>query len=205
MENWKAIPGFEGRYEVSDCGRVRSVPHAVSIRHGAERTTQEHILKPQQARNGYLLVSLGRRHKHMLIHRLVALAFVPNPEGLDEVNHKNLNKTDNRVSNLEWVSKHENMDHAHKTGAFDHDLWRKKVVCQETGVVFGSSYEAAEWVNKEQNQFSGNVSHIAANIRTAIRKNRRAYSYRWAHVEEKSSTTIPEGSTPKRVEMDSPS
>ena len=205
MENWKAIPGFEGRYEVSDLGRVRSLPHEVAIGNGAERITQGHLLKPQQARNGYLLVSLGRRNKHMLIHRLVALAFIPNPEGLAEVNHKNLNKTDNRVSNLEWISKPENMDHAHKTGAFDHDLWRKKVVCRETGEEFGSSYEAAEWVNKTQKQFSGNVSHIASNIRTAIRLERMAYGYHWEHVKEQSSTTIPKGSTPKRVEMDSPS
>lgn len=205
MENWKAIPGFEGRYEVSDHGRVRSLPHEVAIGNGAERTTRGHLLKLQQARNGYLMVSLGRRYKHMGVHRLVASAFLPNPEELPEVNHRNLNKTDNRVENLEWVSKHENMDHAHKTGAFDHDLWRKKVVCRETGEVFGSSYEAAEWVNKTQKQFSGNVSHMASNIRTAIRLGRRSYGFRWEHVKEQSSTTIPEGSTPKRVEMDSPS
>jgi hypothetical protein len=205
MENWKAIPGFEGRYEVSDCGRVRSVPHEVAIGNGAYRVTQAHLLKPQLARNGYLMVSLGRKHKHMSIHRLVAAAFLPNPFDSPEVNHKNLNKTDNRVSNLEWVTKHENMEHAHENGAFDHDLWRKKVICVETGDVFGSSYEAAEWVNKTQKQFSGNVSHIASNIRTAIRLKRHAYEYQWRHVEEESSTTIPKGSTPKRVEMDSPS
>lgn len=204
MENWKPIPGYEGRYEVSDLGRVRSLPHAVPNRSG-ERITEGHLLKPQLLRNGYLQVSLGRKRKHADVHRLVALAFLPPVEGKTEVNHKNLVKTDNRVLNLEWVDRHENLLHAHREGVFDHDVWRKSVRCVEAGRVFGSSYAAAEWVNETQKQFSGNVSHIASNIRTAVRLNRRAYGYRWTHVEEQPSTTIPKGSTPKRAEMGSPS
>ena len=205
MEIWKPIPDFEGRYEVSSIGRVRSVPHAVKNGCG-ERVVPGKILALQKARNGYLLVSLGRKHKHMLVHRLVASAFLPKPDSeVLEVNHKNLNKTDNRVSNLEWTSKHENMQHAHDSGAFDHDVWRKPVRCKDTGMEFNSSYTAAEWVNKTQFQYKGNVAHIASNIRTAIRLNRKAYGFRWTHVEKQPSTTIPKGSTPKRVEMGSPS
>lgn len=192
MENWRPIPGFEGRYEVSDIGRVRSL-------------VSQKLLKPQKARNGYLLVSLGRSHKHMLVHRLVALAFLPRIEGREEINHRNRNKQDNRATNLEWVDRHMNMSHAHAEGSFDHDMWRKKVICVEAHQCFGSSYEAAEWVNETQKQFSGNVNHMASNIRTAVRLNRRAYGYRWRHVEEQPSTTIPKGSTPKRAEMGSPS
>ena len=205
MENWKPVPGYEGRYEVSDQGRVRSLPHEVPVGYGSVRVAKGHLLKPQLMRNGYLQVSLGRKGKHADVHRLVALAFVPQVKGKTEVNHKNLVKTDNRASNLEWVTHQENLQHAHKEGAFDYNIWRKKLICVQTGQVFESSYSAAQWINEVQKQFSGNVSHMASNIRTAIRLNRRSYGYNWKHVEEQPSTTIPKGSTPKRVEMGGPS
>jgi len=205
MEIWKPVPGFEDRYEVSDAGRVRSVRHYVANRYG-ERQIEGKLLALQKCRNGYLIVSLGRKHKHMLVHRLVAMAFLPEPDFEDaEVNHKNLIKSDNRASNLEWTTKHENMQHAHDSGAFDHALWRKPVRCVDSGLCFGSSFTAAEWVNETVLQHTGNVSHIAANIRSAVRRKRRAYGFRWVHVEKQPSTTIPKGSTPKRVEMGGPS
>ena len=205
MELWKPVPGFEDCYEVSDAGRVRSVRHYVANRYG-ERPVEGKILSQQKCRNGYMIVSMGRKHKHMLVHRLVASAFLPAPdyEGA-EVNHKNLIKSDNRVSNLEWVTKHENMQHAHDSGAFDHDHWRKPVRCVEKNLQFSSSYTAAEWVNETVLQYKGNVAHVATNIRTAVRLKRRAYGFRWVHVEKQPSTTIPKGSTPKRVEMGGPS
>lgn len=206
MEIWKPVPGFEGRYEVSSIGRVRSVPHYVAVCGGGKRLTESRVLKPQKARNGYLLVSLGRDNKHVLIHRLVAKAFLPPPsQDRSDVNHKNLIKTDNRVSNLEWVTKNENMRHAYANGAMPVDVWRKKLVCVETSKVFASSYAAAEWLNAEKRGYSGNVANIANNIRVAVRKGRGTFGYHWKHVEEEPSTTIPKGSTPKRVEMGSPS
>lgn len=205
MEHWKPVFGFESLYEVSDFGRVRSIPHFVKTGCG-ERLTAPKILSLQKCTNGYLVVSLGRKHKHELVHRLVACAFIsPPPFENAEVNHKNRNKSDNRVTNLEWVTPSENAQHAHDTGAFNHDLWRKQLLCKETRAVFSSSYTAAEWVNATIYQYKGNVDHISSNIRTAVRKNRRAYGFHWSHVEEQPSTTIPKGSTPKRVEMGSPS
>lgn len=203
MENWKRIPGFE-HYEVSDQGRVRSLPHEVSVCGGGVRMTRATVLKPFKTGSGYLEVSLGRKGKRM-IHRLVAETFLPRVEGKVHVNHKNLIKTDNRVSNLEWVTHAENMQHAHDNGAFPPEPHRKGIVCVETGLVFPSSYQAAEWVNEFVKQFSGSVTNIASNIRVAIRLQRRRYGYTWRHVEAQPPTTIPEGSTPKRVEMGGPS
>lgn len=97
-EEWKPAPGFEQDYEVSNQGRVRS-----------HRKGFAQILKPILEKwNGYFTVSLfdvnGQMHK-VKIHRLVALAFVPNPHGYPCVNHKDENKTNNHADNLEWCSK----------------------------------------------------------------------------------------------------
>ena len=92
-EQWRPVDGFEGLYAVSNLGRVKS------LKYGREK-----ILKPAKHRNGYLFVTLcinGKR-KHFLVHRLVATAFIPNPEGFEQVNHKDENPSNNVVTNLEW-------------------------------------------------------------------------------------------------------
>ena len=96
-EIWKDIKGFEGLYQVSNYGLVRSLRD----NHGRAR---ELILKPKMNRGGYLYVALWKDGKSMTcrIHRLVAEAFLPNPLGLPQVNHIDEDKTNNRVENLEW-------------------------------------------------------------------------------------------------------
>ena len=96
-EIWKPIEGYEGLYEVSSLGRVKSL--------GNDKSRKEKILKPGMAR-GYLKVGLCRngKMKFFLVHRLVADAFIPNPMGLPEINHKDEVKTNNIVSNIEWCS-----------------------------------------------------------------------------------------------------
>ena len=107
MENeiWKTINDFDGLYEVSNFGRVKSLQQF----HG----TTERILKPFLNKWGYYRVSLRKSNKYYKksVHRLVAEAFLPNPNNLPEVNHINEVKTDNRVENLCWVSSKENCNY----------------------------------------------------------------------------------------------
>lgn len=106
MENWRAVEGTDGMIEISDLGRIRS-----NLRDGR-------ILKPTEDKKGYLRIkiTLNRVHHSYKVHRMVAEAFIPNPEGKAQVNHKDGNKKNNAVSNLEWVSNAENMRHAYENG-----------------------------------------------------------------------------------------
>ena len=100
MEEWKDIPGFNGKYQASNLGRIRSTRF-----YGKPRIK---ILKPQYNKNGYqkvMLVDDNSKHCQMLIHRLVAMTFIPNPYGLPCVNHKDEVRDNNIVDNLEWCDK----------------------------------------------------------------------------------------------------
>lgn len=112
MEIWKNIKGFEGLYQVSSEGRVKSLERKVTKGDG-ERTVKERILKPYMDRGGYLLVGLcaGGKRKTLKVHRLVCEAFHEKLEVKNEVNHINEDKTDNRACNLEWCSRGDNVNY----------------------------------------------------------------------------------------------
>lgn len=106
-ERWRWIKGYEGLYMVSDQGRVLSIPKV---------TRPDGVIMSQQVgRNGYATVKLRTKDnasKRVSVHRLVAQAFIPNPKDKPEVNHKDGIKTNNSVSNLEWVTTSENKRHS---------------------------------------------------------------------------------------------
>ena len=108
-EVWRDVKGYEGLYQVSNMGRVKSLGR--KDRFG--RVIKERILEPAVTHNGYLRVGLhvdGKR-KMLRVHRLVCEAFHENPDNKSEVNHVNENKTDNRACNLEWSTRTENCNH----------------------------------------------------------------------------------------------
>lgn len=118
-EIWKEIPGFNGWYEASNLGRIRSYRSKCK---SDKRINKPKIIKGNKHPLGYIRVKLKNNSSRTgyLIHRLVAETFIPNPQKKPQINHKNGIKDDNRVSNLEWVTPQENVDHAIDNGFIDH-------------------------------------------------------------------------------------
>lgn len=109
VEEWRDIEGFEGLYQVSNLGEVKSLRKERALGHSV-KVTEEHILRPSTHRDGYLRVVLMKDHVRYtrLIHRLVAQTFISNPENKPTVNHLDEIKTHNSVDNLEWATISEN-------------------------------------------------------------------------------------------------
>lgn len=139
-EIWKEIPGFNGKYQVSNFGRVKSLPNLFHA--------HEIIMKQGNNVHGYKLVNLtfpNHKQKVFTVHRLVASAFIPNPKNLEQVNHIDGDKSNNVVSNLEWIDRSGNAVHSRDILKNDPGCCiDEPVKCVETGVVYKSVREAGE-------------------------------------------------------------
>lgn len=114
-EIWKDIIGFEGYYQVNPKGFVKSVSKKLPNKNGF-RTTKERIIANSDNGSGYFVCCLSKNNKRssVLLHRIVAINFIPNPYNLPEVNHKDGDKSNNSVGNLEWCTRKENIEHSWK-------------------------------------------------------------------------------------------
>ena len=159
-EIWKDIEGYEGLYQVSNYGNIKSLSKVVKNAYGVHRT-EDKILKPQTKKDGYLQIQLSKngKQKHYKVHRLVALTYIANPNNYPCVNHKDENKSNNHVSNLEWCTYEYNTNYGTRNKRASEKLKGKmknkkltkqqlekryrKVKCIEDNRVFNSIYEAS--------------------------------------------------------------
>lgn len=188
MEIWRPIIGYEGLYEVSNFGNVRSIDHSANtnIRFNSKRIIRGRVLKLNLKNNGYYNVDLCREGKisSKSVHRLVAEAFLPNPDCLRVVNHIDGCKTNNHVSNLEWVTYRENHWHAREHSLLENIGQHNNIPvrCVETGANFKSCIEAAQWLMDSHDPHikSYNRPVIARNIRSCTKgRTPKAYGYHW--------------------------
>lgn len=131
-EIWSSISGYK-HYQISNFGRVKSLPRFTK---NGRCLTEKILAASNNGEYKKIYLCENNTKSRFYIHRLVACAFIPNPENKPEINHKNGIKTDNRVENLEWVSKSENLQHAHKIGIvpkFKRTARKIPVICIETG------------------------------------------------------------------------
>lgn len=110
-EIWKSVPEYEGYYEASNLGRIKSLPRNGTVKY-------ERILKGKLTWDGYLEIALNKKgvKKNIRIHRVIASTWIPNPDKKTQVNHKNFDRLDNKVDNLEWATPKENIIHAYYHG-----------------------------------------------------------------------------------------
>lgn len=135
MEIWKAVPGFEKYLEVSNEGKVRTIERFVSV-NGGQRIQPSIELNPKVKSNGYLEISIrlgDQKRKWLLVHRIVAQAFLENPLNLPQVNHKDGDKTNNSSENLEWCTSAQNCNHAvkNKLAKTEEDHYKAKLTKED--------------------------------------------------------------------------
>ena len=146
MEDWKDIPGYEGLYQISTLGRVKR---------------NERILRPGKSRGYFtLLLCKERNYRRFYIHRLLALAFIPNPENKPEVDHINRVRDDNRLENLRWATKSEQQintnrvnDATNQRNIRKHGLrWRVQIE-RDNQMVFSQSYATLDEAKEARDAF----------------------------------------------------
>jgi hypothetical protein len=110
------VVGYESLYEVSDCNRVKALHKTIQRKDGIECVLGERLVRVHNTSDGYLKVRISKNNKGqtLLLHRLIAMSAIPNNGNYNEVNHKDGNKINNKVENLEWVSHKQNMIHANE-------------------------------------------------------------------------------------------
>lgn len=179
-EIWRDIEGYEGLYQVSSEGRVKSLERKVPKWDGW-RTVKERILKPVFSSNGYLTVPLyaGGKQKTLKIHRLVCQAFHENPENKPEVNHINEIKTDNRACNLEWCTTKENCNHGTRNERVAKGV--SKALSKQVGQYTRDGELIKIWTSarEAQRQAGFSQSHISAAARGKLKTHK---SFVWKYI-----------------------
>ena len=176
-EIWKDIPNFENLYQISNYGRLKSF----------RRNKNGIILKNTNKKGGYFSIILYNKNcnLHIRIHRLVAQAFVPNPNNLPQVNHIDGNKQNNYYKNLEWCTSKQNFEHSKKLGLWEYNHpYKCKKICQyDLQGNFICEYENGEDAHRKTGVCSRNILRVANkepfNNKGSVRKQAGGYIWRF--------------------------
>lgn len=201
-EIWKPIKNYEGWYEVSNLGRVRSLDRLVIFNKKAKKGAKERFykgkIKSLKYHNGYAMVNLLKNKdlNVVYVHRLVAETFLPRIAGKNEVNHKNGIKSDNRVENLEWCTRLENNLHARQTGLHSYDnvdglieysngLKKKVAALQDNKIVFMAdcSKDMAKILFERGIVENAQLTTVGRNIRRCASEGGRYMGFYFQYIE----------------------
>ena len=177
-EEWRSVVGYEGYYEVSNLGRVRSLDRVVNSK-GGIRTIPGRIIRLRHNKQGYNIATLvkDRSAKTLRVARLVAMAFIPNDNNLPEVNHKDETRDNDKSSNLEWCTHEYNMRYGCRLKRMADTYKRKQISMLKNGVEirrFDSAHDAARFLGNDR--WQGNISAWARGYGNT------AYGYEWRYV-----------------------
>lgn len=168
MENeiWKDIKGYEGLYQVSNMGQVKSLPRY---------TTKGKILVSVKDKDGYLRVCLSKdnRHKSYYVHRLVAEAFIPNPDNLPEINHKDCNPGNDKIENLEYCDRSYNVNYSNRNKIVSDRLSKPVIQMTLDGVII------AIWPSIKQAAKNGFDASNICNCCIGKRKTHAGFIWRY--------------------------
>lgn len=177
-EIWKDISGYDGCYQISNFGNVRALDRCVIYPNGSKHIHKGHLLKLNKIKNGYVYTHLCKNNKvkAFRVHRLVALAFVPNPNKYPQVNHKDKKRDNNNAINLEWCTASQNQKHSvmlgrkysikeaqelckreisvYKNGVFVAHFNSKKECCEKLGLTKDSVYRTLKGEYKQHKGFT---------------------------------------------------
>lgn len=183
-EIWKSVKDYEGYYEVSNFGRVRSLDRAVNCTHGSIAIKKGKILKQTVQAKGYLCVNLAKngKSKSVQIQRIVAMAFIDNPDNLPCVNHKDENPQNNHVDNLEWCTYEYNNTYGNRlirmAKSNTNGKLAKMVYKYTSDNEFVEEYPSCAELKRLYNYDPSKISECCRGLR------KTAYGYIWKYIKE---------------------
>lgn len=174
-EIWRDIPGYEGMYQASSMGNIRSVDRVLIVSGRTIKRRGKVLQQQVRKRRGVCQVFLGKS-KNCTVHRLVALTFIPNPNNLPQVNHKDENPTNNQVSNLEWCDNYYNCMYGTRNQRIGNIVKSKHTKAVVQCDMNGNQIKVWESAREVERQTGYHNTAISA---VCLGKKKTAYGYKW--------------------------